>query len=254
MPLSPSPVRRNRQPHPFRTFASFTPAAPLEGKVKVGVFRDAAFQFYYPENLEALNSAGAEVVFLSPLEASDLPAVDALYIGGGFPETNAEKLAANRALAQAVYAAAMEGMPIYAECGGLMYLGKELVLNERSYPMAGVLPAVFGLAPRPQGLGYTRLSVTKDNPYFPVGSQIVGHEFHYSHVIRWQGEKESFIFAVNRGAGIIDGRDGFCYRNVLASYTHIHALGVPEWAPAFVAVARRYSSSRSKPALRTLSA
>ncbi len=231
---------------PVSDLCQLYPRSTFGRKVKVGVFKDAAFQFYYPENLEALNSAGAEAVFISPLEASDLPAVDALYIGGGFPETNAERLAGNRTLAQAVYAAAMEGMPIYAECGGLMYLGKELVLNGHAYPMAGVLPAVLGLAPRPQGLGYTRLTVTKDNPYFPVGSQIVGHEFHYSHVIRWLGEKESFIFAVDRGAGIMDGRDGFCYRNVLASYTHIHALGVPEWAPAFVAVARRYSSIEKK--------
>jgi cobyrinic acid a,c-diamide synthase len=219
------------------------PCSAFGRKVKVGVFRDAAFQFYYPENLEALDSAGAEAVFISPLEASDLPAVDALYIGGGFPETNAERLAANRTLARAVYTAAMQGMPIYAECGGLMYLGKELVLDGHAYPMAGVLPAVLGLASRPQGLGYTRLTVSRDNPYFSVGSRLVGHEFHYSHVIRWLGEKERFIFAVDRGAGILDGRDGFCYRNVLASYTHIHALGVPEWAPAFVAVARSRSSS-----------
>ena len=222
------------------------PCSSFESKVRVGLFRDAAFQFYYPENIEALNAAGAEVVYLSPIEASDLPPVDALYIGGGFPETNAEKLAANRALAQAVYAAAMKGMPIYAECGGLMYLGKELVLKERSYPMAGVLPAVFGLASKPQGLGYTRLTVTRDNPYFSVGSSIVGHEFHYSHVIGWQGEKERFIFTMNRGAGIMDGMDGFCHRNVLASYTHIHALGVPGWAPAFVAAARARGYSSSK--------
>ncbi|MBI5064342.1 MAG: cobyrinic acid a,c-diamide synthase, partial [Desulfatitalea sp.] len=157
---------------------------------------------------------------------------------------HAEILAANRSLAQAVYAAALEGMPIYAECGGLMYLGKELVLKERVYPMAGVLPAVFGLSARPQGLGYTRLTVTIDNPYFPVGTRIVGHEFHYSHVMRWLGEKARFIFSVDRGAGIIDGMDGFCYRNVLASYTHIHALGVPAWAPALVANARRYAAHR----------
>ncbi len=226
---------------PISDLCRLYPCSTFERKVKVGVFRDAAFQFYYPENLEALNAAGAEAVFISPLEASELPAVDALYIGGGFPETNAQRLAANRTLARAVYVAAMEGMPIYAECGGLMYLGKELFLDGYAYPMAGVLPVVLGLSSRPQGLGYTRLTVTKDNPYFSVGSQIVGHEFHYSHVIRWLGEKDKFIFKVDRGAGIMDGRDGFCYRNVLASYTHIHALGVPEWAPALVAIARRYS-------------
>mgnify|MGYP001291963584 CR=1 FL=1 len=221
------------------------PCNSMDQEITIGVFKDAAFQFYYPENLEALNAAGARLVFLSPLEATDLPPVDGLYIGGGFPETHAERLAANRSLARSVRAAALEGMPIYAECGGLMYLGRELVLNERIYPMAGVLPAVFGLCARPQGLGYTRLTVTGENPYFPVGSRLVGHEFHYSHVIRWMDDNARFIFAVNRGTGITNGMDGFCDRNVLASYTHLHALGVPEWAPALVANAHRFARQKT---------
>jgi cobyrinic acid a,c-diamide synthase len=212
--------------------------------VTIGVFKDAAFQFYYPENLEALSAAGARLVYLSPLCDEALPPVDALYIGGGFPETHAEKLSANRKLAQAVLAAAREGLPIYAECGGLMYLGKELFLNGRTYPMTGVLPAVFGLSAKPQGLGYTRLTVTAPNPYFSVGTQIVGHEFHYSHVMHWEGEEGPFIFTVDRGNGIINARDGFCRHNVLASYTHIHALGVPGWAPALIASARRHAAGR----------
>jgi len=216
-----------------------------KAQVTIGVFKDAAFQFYYPENIEALSAAGAKVVYLSPLVDATLPPVDALYIGGGFPETHAEALAANRKLAQAVLTAAQEGLPIYAECGGLMYLGKELALHDRTYPMTGVLPAVFGLSARPQGLGYTRLTVTATNPYFPVGTEIVGHEFHYSHVVRWLGDAGPFIFTVDRGNGILNGRDGFCCRNVLASYTHVHALGVPEWAPALIANARRYAAHRS---------
>lgn len=230
---------------PVTDVCDLYPCGPLAQEVTIGVFKDAAFQFYYPENLEALSAAGARLVFLSPLAVTDLPPVDGLYIGGGFPETHAEILAANRDLARAVQAAAQEGMPIYAECGGLMYLGQELVLDERVYPMAGVLPAVFGLCGRPQGLGYTQLAVIGDNPYFPVGSRLVGHEFHYSHVIRWMDEKARFVFAVNRGAGIVNGMDGFCYRNVLASYTHLHALGVPEWAPALVANARRFARQRT---------
>jgi cobyrinic acid a,c-diamide synthase len=219
------------------------PCADDQEAVTIGVFKDAAFQFYYPENIEALKAAGAKIEYLSPFKDAVLPPVDALYIGGGFPETHADILAGNRTFAQSVCTAAREDMPIYAECGGLIYLGKGLVLKERLYPMAGVLPAVFGLADKPQGLGYTRLTVTGDNPYFPIGTEIVGHEFHYSHVIRWMGVKDQLIFKVHRGIGITDGRDGFCYRNVLASYTHIHALGVPQWAVALVANARRYAES-----------
>jgi cobyrinic acid a,c-diamide synthase len=220
------------------------PCSSMKNPVTIGVFKDAAFQFYYPENLEALKAAGAVLVFLSPLNATQLPPVDCLYIGGGFPETHAEQLAANRVLARAIYQAATEGMPIYAECGGLMYLGKELVIKNRAYPMVGVLPAVFGLCARPQGLGYTHLTVTADNPYFPVGAQLVGHEFHYSQVLRWLDDKARLIFSMDRGAGMTSGMDGFSYRNVLASYTHIHALGVPEWAPAMVASAQRYAATR----------
>ena len=108
----------------------------------IGVIRDSAFQFYYPENIEALIAAGAKVVFISPLSDDGLPDVDALYIGGGFPETHAKKLSGNVAFRSQLKAQADKGLPIYAECGGLMYLGLELVWGGKAYPMAGVLPAV----------------------------------------------------------------------------------------------------------------
>ncbi len=206
----------------------------------IGVIRDSAFQFYYPENIEALIAAGAKVVFISPLSDGGLPVVDALYIGGGFPETHAEKLSGNITFRNQLKEQADKGLPIYAECGGLMYLGLELVFGGKEYPMAGVLPAVFGFSKKPQGHGYTVIAVEGENPYFDIGTNFKGHEFHYSRVLEWHGEDENLVFSMQRGTGFIHGRDGVCYKNVLGTYTHLHALGTPSWAGALVGNARKY--------------
>jgi len=210
---------------------------------KIGIFKDSAFQFYYPENIEALISSGAETVFISPFTSDSIPSVDALYIGGGFPETHADELTQNVKFRQELKALAEEGLPIYAECGGLMYLGEELVLNGKSYPMAGVLPIVFGLSKRPQGHGYTIITVERENPYYEVGTEIRGHEFHYSQVLKRLRDDNDLAFNMKRGTGFTNKRDGICYKNVLATYTHIHALGTPSWAEALVnnAITYRFS-------------
>ncbi|WP_372682314.1 cobyrinate a,c-diamide synthase [Desulfosarcina sp.] len=206
----------------------------------IGILRDAAFQFYYPENLEALESAGASLVFTSPLTEKHLPPIDALYIGGGFPETHARELEANTPFRNELKALADNGLPIYAECGGLMYLGERLHLEDGNFDMAGVLPVIFGFSKRPQGHGYTIIRVEKENPYFPVGTRLLGHEFHYSSVNAWHGCDENLAFSMQRGNGFIDGKDGVCINNVLATYTHIHALGTPSWATALVNRAKWY--------------
>ena len=206
----------------------------------IGVIRDSAFQFYYPENIEALAAAGGKTIFFSPLETDRVPAVDGLYIGGGFPETHAETLAQNERFRNELKHLADNGLPVYAECGGLMYLGRELILKERSYPMAGVLPISYGFSKRPQGHGYTIISVEKENPYFQVGREHRGHEFHYSRVLAWQGRDEDLVFRMKRGNGIWKGRDGARHKNVLATYTHLHALGVDDWAEGIVRAAREY--------------
>jgi cobyrinic acid a,c-diamide synthase len=213
---------------------------------RIGILKDAAFQFYYPENIEALQAAGAEVVFISPLREDPLPDIDALYIGGGFPETHAQELSANTAFCQRLRELAEAGFPVYAECGGLMYLGEELVLEGKRYPMAGVLPLSFGLFKRPQGHGYTVVSVERANPYYPIGAEIRGHEFHYSRVLRWSGAEQDFVFRMRRGVGIHGDRDGLLYKNVLATYTHIHALGNPGWASALVRNAVAFRSQKSR--------
>lgn len=209
---------------------------------RIGVLRDSAFQFYYPENLDALVEAGADILFISPLASNELPDIDALYIGGGFPETHAKALSENRTFRNALHDLAARGTPIYAECGGLMYLGESLVLDQVTYPMAGVLPVVFGFSKRPQGHGYTVVTVNRDNPFFPGGMEFKGHEFHYSHVMEWKGGASDLVFDMKKGRGFIDcdgiPKDGVCIGNVMATYTHLHALGCPHWAHSLVRLAR----------------
>jgi cobyrinic acid a,c-diamide synthase len=212
-----------------------------ERQPRIGIIRDSAFQFYYPENIEALAAAGAELVFSSPLDTKSLPALDALYIGGGFPETHAKLLAENQGFRDQLHRLANDGLPIYAECGGLMYLAEALVLKGTVYPMAGVLPIVFGLSKRPQGHGYTVIRVNRENPYFDLGTECRGHEFHYSRVLKWRGRDEDFAFVMKRGNGILDKKDGLVYKNVLATYTHLHVLGAPFWAEAMVRNALKYA-------------
>jgi len=208
---------------------------------RIGVIRDAAFQFYYPENLEAIEAAGADIVMVSALGDPGLPSLDGLYIGGGFPETQARALAENRGFRDDVRRLAEKGLPIYAECGGLMYLGESLVLDNVTYPMVGVFPAIFGFSKRPEGHGYTIFEVEKPNPYFEPGVQVRGHEFHYSKVLSWQGRSDDLAFRMIRGTGLDGKRDGLCYKNTLATYSHIHALGTPSWADAMVEASALYS-------------
>jgi cobyrinic acid a,c-diamide synthase len=217
--------------------------APLP---RMGVVRDGAFQFYYPENLEALKASGAKIVTLNALADPGLPKLDGLYIGGGFPETQAQALAENKRFRQDVRRVAEKGLPIYAECGGLMYLGESLVLDEVNYPMVGLLPVVFGFSNRPQGHGYTIFEVKKPNPYFRPGTRVRGHEFHYSNVLEWRGASEDLAFRMIRGGGFDGTGDGLCYKNTLATYSHIHVLGTPSWAEAMVEASALYHAQNEK--------
>ncbi len=234
---------------PLRTEAH--PVRAGAATVRIGVFRDAAFQFYYPDNLEALERAGARLVSVSPIEDSALPDLDALYIGGGFPETLAAPLSANAAFRVSLRQAVEAGLPVYAECGGAVYLGEELVVGEQHYPMSGATPAVYGFGERPNGHGYSILETVKPNPFFPVGASLRGHEFHYTFLRSVIAENVTFSFRVRRGHGFDGQRDGLCYRNTLASYTHVHALGVSHWAPALVKAAARHQAMEPLAATRS---
>ncbi len=217
---------------------SAIPSPP--SKAVIGVIRDRAFTFYYPENLEALRDAGAELLFMDALHDTSLPGVDALYIGGGFPEMFMQDLSANRGLRLDIRAAARGGLPIYAECGGLMYLARRVVWGNRSAEMVGALPCDVEMTERPQGHGYVIAEAVDGNPFLPAGAIVRGHEFHNSRVVDWQGDL-SAAYRLLRGNGLGGGRDGLVYRNVLASYTHLHSAGSPGWAEGLVARARAHA-------------
>lgn len=211
---------------------------PSDLKPKIGILMDSAFQFYYPENIEELQNHGTDVCSVSSLDKEDLPKLDSLYIGGGFPETHAYLLAENKKFRQSLKNAVEEGLPVYAECGGLMYLGEQLILNDKIYPMCGIFPVSFRMNKKPQAHGYTIVEVVQDNPYFPTGLTLKGHEFHYSSVIDLRSDQASFAFSVSRGKGIFDQKDGLFYKNVFATYTHLHAASTPHWVEAMVRLAK----------------
>ncbi|WP_022853603.1 cobyrinate a,c-diamide synthase [Thermodesulfatator atlanticus] len=216
-------------------------APPLKGKpfawakreslVKIGVFRDKAFQFYYPENLAFLESLGAEILYLDALRDKSLPAdIHALYIGGGFPETQGEALEANRSLREDLREAANAGLPIYAECGGLMFLGRRIIWRGKVFEMVGALPVDFEVKDRPQGHGYVKATIIEKNPFYEPGTKIVGHEFHYSKPINCTPSEITLCMKLDKGHGFCDKLDGVVYRNIFGAYTHVHVLGQPAWA------------------------
>jgi len=204
----------------------------------VGYFNDSAFCFYYPENLDALRAAGAELAAISPLTAAALPPhLDALYIGGGFPETHARRISENSGFLASLRRRAGEGLPIYAECGGLMLLSRAIHWQGTKFPMAAILPFEVEVAPRPQGHGYTELHVDRSNPFFPIGTRLRGHEFHYSRIVL-DGDAPPTACSVSRGVGCFSGRDAVLQDNVWATYTHLHALATPEWAQGLLGALR----------------
>ncbi|MDD3731643.1 MAG: hydrogenobyrinic acid a,c-diamide synthase (glutamine-hydrolyzing) [candidate division Zixibacteria bacterium] len=209
--------------------------------VKVGYFCDPVFTFYYPENLEALKRNGAELIPISSLEDGNLPDINALYIGGGFPETHAEKLVCNSSLMTSVKKAIEGGLPVYAECGGLIYLSRSLTWHDKRFPMAGVFPVDLTMESKPVGHGYTLLQVDRSNPYFEPGLILKGHEFHYSAVIG-SFDMAATCLAVRTGFGLGSQRDGMLYKNCLGCYTHIHADSVSGWAKAIIEQAKNYQT------------
>ena len=235
-----------------RLLAFATSVAPLQAAcprafnlpdvsgIKIGYLSDSAFTFYYPENLEALEAAGAQLVPVSALSGTRVPDLHALYIGGGFPETHGEALADNRPFLASLRKAAAAGLPVYAECGGLMLLSRAIRWNDRVFPMAGVLPFEVEVFEAPQGHGYTHLSVDYPNAFFAPGTTLRGHEFHYSRILAGDNIPATAC-AVERGTGCFSRRDGVVAGNVFATYTHLHALATPQWVSGMLTAARQFA-------------
>ena len=223
--------------------------------VRIGIARDRAFSFYYPDDLAALEGAGARLVPFDTLQDTCLPEVDGLFIGGGFPETCMDELAANGAMRTAVREAIEGGLPAYAECGGLMYLARSIAWRGRSAPMAGVIPGDAVMQPRPVGRGYVHLRETAALPWPGGGpaTRVQGHEFHHSR-LEQLAPGLAFAWEVERGHGIDGSRDGLRLHNLVASYTHLRSSAGSAWAPRFVAFVRACRARRTAPAQAPLRA
>ncbi len=217
-------------------------AVPSAGAtVRIGVARDAAFGFYYPDDLRALAASGAELVPFSPVLDPEPPAVDGLFLGGGFPEYRMAELEANRTMRAGIADFIARGGPVYAECGGLMYLCRALNWGDERRAMVGALNAEVAMQPRPQGRGYVSLRETPAFPWpgaAPGGREVQAHEFHHSAVVEPDPDW-TYAYEVRRGVGI-DGRfDGVVQGRLLASYAHLRDVGGLNWTGRFLAHVRR---------------
>ena len=223
-------------------FTAPRPATPSgTTTVKIGIARDAAFGFYYPDDLDALVQAGAELVMFNTLTDTTLPDIDGLFIGGGFPESHMQALAANVELRSAIKTAISAGLPTYAECGGLMYLTRRLGWNDEHADMVGIIPADCVMHARPQGRGYVRLRETAAAPW-PGGrsqDEFAAHEFHYSSLENIDGPLD-YAYEVIRGQGIDGQHDGIIIHNLLACYSHMRDTQQHHWARRFVAFVRQH--------------
>ncbi len=224
----------------------YAPPATPKPDVALGIARDAAFGFYYPGDLEALSAAGAQLVPIDTLRDTELPRIDGLFIGGGFPETQMHALEANWRLRHAIREAIGAGLPVYAECGGLMYLSRSIQWADRRCQMVGAIPADVQMCDRPQGRGYVRLRETGAGPW-PLRTgegtlaDFPAHEFHYSKLINYDGFR--YAYQVLRGHGIDGKRDGIVMANMLASFSHLRDVAANHWAERFVRFVRAHRGS-----------
>lgn len=217
----------------FPDFNSSIFSKPLAKKIRLGVAYDAAFNFYYQDNLDLLENYGAELIYFSPLNDRRLPdKIDGLYIGGGYPELFADQLSSNIALLADIKRHGLAGMPIYAECGGLMYLTQAIRdFSGRTYSMVGLIPALAVMQSKREALGYVDLEVLEDNFLTRKGEKIKGHEFHWS---RLENMKEDMQYLYQSNKRDKHKKEGIKLGNVLASYTHVHFASFPEMAERFV--------------------
>ena len=235
----------------LRASATAAAAVPPEkvADVRIGWARDRAFGFYYADDLEVLQQAGAQLVPVDTLRDSRLPELDGLFIGGGFPERLMLELEANATLRADIRRAVQKGLPVYAECGGLMYLARSISWNGITRQMVGAIPADVVMHDKPAGRGYVRLRETGRHPWPQLGdggSELPAHEFHYS-TLENIGAGVDFGYEVLRGYGIDGRRDGIVCRNVFAAYAHLRSVGVHNWAQRFVAFVRRVKSGIRQP-------
>lgn len=214
-------------------------------KVTVGIIRDNAFQFYYAENLESFEQEGANLIEFDSMRDKEIKPVDILYIGGGFPEVFADKISRNKSFRDSIKYLAEKGMPIYGECGAVIYLGRSVLFNGKKNEMCGVFPLDFEFTKKPAGHGYTEIKVDKENSFFPKGLTLKGHEFHYSLPVNWNSESYNTAFFVKKGFGFDGKRDGLFTKNVFVTYSHLHAAGAESWAKHLIETVKKISFTKT---------
>nr|WP_320113808.1 cobyrinate a,c-diamide synthase [uncultured Desulfuromonas sp.] len=229
---------RNASPLP-----RIPPAPPVKvvanGTVRLAIARDAAFQFYYQDLFDALEQRGVELVFFSPLEDKKLPAeCNGLYLGGGYPEEHAEQLSSNHTMLNSIRDFCDSGRPVYAECGGLIYLSQGLQEEEKSWPFVGLLPSWTRMCSRRKRLGYMEVTLKHPTIIGAAGTRLRGHEFHYSELcddplvnLEWEAAYQA---RTNRDGLLRD--EGYCHGQVLASYVHLHLASAPKALDKFLSV------------------
>ncbi|MHC1631976.1 MAG: Ni-sirohydrochlorin a,c-diamide synthase [Methanotrichaceae archaeon] len=203
--------------------------------VRIGVALDEAFNFYYRDNIELIERAGAEVVPISPMHDASLPQVDGIYIGGGYPELYAEELSTNRSMISSIRQAHDKGIPIFAECGGLIYLSREVEYDEKSHTLVGLVPGRSRMGNK-RIVSYVKGRFTRDCPLGEKGTSFLGHEFHHSELLLEEPVK--YAIKLDRGTGIEEGLDGIVDGNMLASYMHFHGASYRGFPRYFIQVSR----------------
>lgn len=205
--------------------------------LRIGIVKNEAFGFYYPGDLDVFKASGVELVEVDTISEHSLPAIDGLFIGGGFPETMMNELEANQSMRNSIHQAIEDGLPVYAECGGLMYLAKDISWQGKTAEMVGSIPANVVMHEKPQGRGYVKLQVTEQFKW-PIDAAekqqvISAHEFHYSS-LEGMPDDADYAFKVKRGVGITGKFDGYCYKNLLACYTHMRDSRQNHWVSRFI--------------------
>jgi cobyrinic acid a,c-diamide synthase len=220
---------------------------PPDKDVRIAVARDRAFCFYYQDNLDLLEQCGAEIVSFSPLADQSLPPdVDGLYLGGGYPELYAETLSQNIGLLDRIRQESGNGMPIYGECGGFMYLCEELIdQNNNRFTMAGCFPFATKMSPRLKALGYREITLLQDTVIGELNSTIRGHEFHYSELTRLDPGVQT-VYRISDRSGVKKPPAGYQVNRTLGSYNHLHFGSQPSAAAGFVKSCREYRVVREK--------
>lgn len=224
------------------------PTKSQSGEIRIGIARDKAFGFYYPDDLEQFEKFGAQLVPINFLEDSHIPQIDGLFIGGGFPETQLEALSVNTGLLEDIKTAIEAGLPTYAECGGLLYLCNSLEWNGMQRSLAGVIPADAVMCEKPQGRGYAAFSPTPNHPWNMANQSIPAHEFHYARIDNLP-TKISYGCDVTRGTGIDGQHDGICMHNLVAGFCHLRHTQENPWVQNFVDFAKACKAEKVQPCL-----